>query len=187
MNINITEKQQELLLKMARDSILFTLKTKKRLLPQLPEDDFFKQDFAVFVTLKQAENLRGCIGQLEAREPLYLAINNMAFAAAFEDHRFSPVTKEEFDDISIEISILTPLQRIDDYRKIKLGIDGVWLKKGWKSGVFLPQVAEETGWDLDTFLQYLCAHKAFLLPDAYKNPETEIFVFQVIKFQEKRE
>jgi AmmeMemoRadiSam system protein A len=184
MTFTLNDLQRQILLQIARSAVAYTLKTKHRLIPEIPADDLLKQDFAVFVTLKQAEKLRGCVGQMQASEPLYLAVNNMAYAAAFNDHRFLPVTEGDLASITIEISILTPLQRIDDYRKIRLGTDGVLIRKGWKSGVFLPQVAEETGWDLDTFLQYLCAHKASLPTDAYKQPDIDISVFQVYKISE---
>jgi len=77
------------------------------------------------------------------------------------------------------------MERITDWKQIRMGIDGVWIKKGWQSGVFLPQVATETGWDRVTFLENLCAHKAGLKRDAYKDPSTEIYIYQVEKFSEK--
>ena len=119
-----------------------------------------------------------------AREPLYLAVNNMAVSAAFEDFRFNRVTSDELENIDIEISVLTPLEKIYDYKQIKMGIDGVWIRKGRNNGVFLPQVATETGWNQDTFLENLCEHKAHLPKDAYKDKDTEIYIFQVLKFSE---
>ncbi len=145
----------------------------------------FSQDRAVFVTLNIDGNLRGCIGQMVAREALWKAVRNMAVSAAFHDPRFKPVTLKELEEIHIEISILTPMQKVDSYEDVILGRDGVMIRKGFNSGVYLPQVAEETDWDLDTFLGSLCAHKAGLSWTAYKNEDVDIFTFQVDKFKEE--
>ena len=121
---------------------------------------------------------------MHARMPLYKAVLEMAVAAAFEDPRFPPVQKEELDNIKIEISVLSPMEKIYDYKMIRMGIDGVWIKKGFRSGVYLPQVATDTGWDRETFLKSLCSSKAGLPSDAYKDPDAEIYIYQVEKFSE---
>ncbi|MCK4696259.1 MAG: AmmeMemoRadiSam system protein A, partial [Candidatus Cloacimonetes bacterium] len=126
----------------------------------------------------------GCIGHMQARMPMYKAIAEMAVSAAFEDYRFTPVREQELENVQIEISVLSPMQRIFDHKKIRMGIDGVWIKKGMRSGVYLPQVATETGWDRKTFLESLCAQKAGLDKDAYLDPDTEIYIYQVEKFSE---
>ncbi len=181
---SMNDKQREYLLKLARTSIETYMKTGKKHNPERPDDQELCAERAVFVTLNKGQNLRGCIGQMIAREPLYQAVNNMAFSAAFHDPRFSQVTSAELDRITIEISVLSPMQRISDWQSIRLGTDGVWVRKGYASGVYLPQVATETGWDLPTFLGSLCAHKAGISPDAFKDPDTEIYIFQVDKFSE---
>jgi AmmeMemoRadiSam system protein A len=181
----MNEQDRKYLLNLARDSIKYYLQNHRELRIEKPENPEFLNDRAVFVTLNSNGNLRGCIGHMQARMPLYEAVIQMAVGAAFEDPRFPPVRSEkELDSINIEISILSPMERIYNYKKIRLGIDGVWIKKGFRSGVFLPQVATETDWDLDTFLGNLCAHKADLPYDAYKKPETEIYIYQVEKFEE---
>ncbi len=114
-----------------------------------------------------------------ASDPLYVAVAEMAKAAAFNDYRFKKITRSELGDVVIEISILTPMQKIISYKEINLGIDGVWIRKGQRSGVFLPQVAIETGWDIDTFLSILCTQKAGLSSDSYKSDDVDLFVFQV--------
>ncbi len=180
----MNEQQRDYLLKLARTSIETYLKTGKKLQPEKPSDNDLIAERAVFVTLNKRDNLRGCIGMMIAREPLYLAVSEMAASAAFNDPRFPAVTANELDQITIEISVLSPMQRIDDWQDIRMGIDGVWVRKGFSSGVYLPQVATETGWDTETFLMSLCAHKAGLPANAYKDPNTELFIFQVEKFSE---
>ena len=180
------KEDKKYLLNLARESIRHYLRNRRELQIEQPENPEFLKERAVFVTLNQNDNLRGCIGHMQARMPLYQAVIEMAVGAAFEDPRFTSVKDEkELENINIEISILSPMVRIYDYRKIRLGIDGVWIKKGFHSGVFLPQVATETGWDLDTFLGNLCAHKAGLSYDAYKDAKTEIYIYQVEKFEEE--
>jgi len=138
-----------------------------------------------FVTLHKKGNLRGCIGHMQARIPLYKAVVEMAVSAAFEDPRFMPVkNKKELEGLEIEISVLSPMERIYDHEKIRMGIDGVWIRKGIRSGVYLPQVATETGWSRTEFLESLCSGKAGLTKDAYKDPDTEIYIYQVEKFTE---
>jgi AmmeMemoRadiSam system protein A len=175
---------RETLLKLARDNIRTYLETGRGLTIEAPADSTLREKRAVFVTLEKDGELRGCIGQMVARDPLYKAVLEMSLAAAFEDPRFHPVRKGELDSIRIEISVLTPMQSIDDWRKIRLGIDGVYLRKGFRSGVFLPQVATETGWDLETFLRHLCSGKAGLPSDAYKDRDVDLQIFQVEKFVE---
>jgi len=163
----------------ARESIASVLRKDHAWRPEKPQSAMLLEERAVFVTLRIDEDLRGCIGEMVASKPLYLAVFEMARSAAFKDPRFSPLTKEEFNLVEIEISVLTPMVKINSYKEIDLGIDGVWLRKGGRSGVFLPQVATETGWDLDTFLKNLCSHKAGLPAEAYKDPATEIYKYQV--------
>ena len=179
------DEQRKYLLELARNSIVYALKNKKEFVPQKPSDIKMNEQRAVFVTLKINDELRGCIGSMVATESLYQAVAGMAFGAAFEDPRFSPVTEAELKKIDIEISVLTPMQKVSSWKELKIGIDGVYIKKGYRSGVFLPQVATETGWDLETFLSNLCTHKAGLPADCYKDPTAEIYKYQVELFSEK--
>jgi AmmeMemoRadiSam system protein A len=107
----------------------------------------------------------------------------MAEAAAFHDHRFMPLTEGELDRIDIEISILSELTEVNDYQDIIIGTDGILLKQGMRQAVFLPQVAPEQGWDLETTLRHL-SRKAGLPPNAFKDPETSFEVFQADVFSE---
>jgi AmmeMemoRadiSam system protein A len=101
----------------------------------------------------------------------------MAVAACSEDDRFHPVSVDELDKLEYEISVLSRPEKIDDWRKIELGKHGVIVRQGRRGGVFLPQVATETGWTLENFLSQLCYQKAGLSPDCYKDPNTEIKIF----------
>ncbi len=179
----MNQEEREILLQIARENIENHLSKVKKI-ESRKQNSNFMDERAVFVTLHKNGQLRGCIGHMHARMPLYRAVAEMAISAAFEDPRFPQVRIEEIKDIEIEISVLSPMERIYDYTKIRMGIDGVWIKKGYHSGVYLPQVAEDTGWDRDTFLKSLCSSKAGLPADAYKDPETEIYIYQVEKFSE---
>ena len=132
-----------------------------------------------FVTLKNQGRLRGCIGQFTSEMPLIELVAQMAKASARSDRRFfaDPITAGELERLGIEISVLSPLQRTDEPLSLRLGIDGIYIKRAGASGCFLPQVATETGGDKQQFLSYCCAHKAGLLPDAWKERETEVYLF----------
>jgi len=140
-----------------------------------------KEPYGIFVTINKHGNLRGCIGRIIGDQPLYLSCQQMARAAALEDPRFSPVTKEELPDLEIEISILTPLQRIGTKDDIVIGRDGLLIRKGMYSGLLLPQVASEYGWSVDEFLAQTC-YKAGLSTDVLKSKETEIYRFSAEVF-----
>ncbi|MCM8815459.1 MAG: AmmeMemoRadiSam system protein A, partial [Candidatus Omnitrophica bacterium] len=112
------------------------------------------------------------------------AVRDMAIESATGDPRFLPVSLKELKEIEIEISVLTVPVRVSSPDEIVLGRDGVIVKKGFRQGVFLPQVADETGWTKEQFLSALCAHKAGLDPDAWKNPDTELYIFQAEVFSE---
>jgi len=103
----------------------------------------------------------------------------MAKASATGDPRFfaNPITPGELKELDIEISVLSPLQRTDDPMSLRLGVDGIYIKRGRASGCFLPQVATETGWSKEEFLSYCCAHKAGLAADAWKEPGTQVYLF----------
>ncbi len=129
------------------------------------------------MTLTEQGNLRGCIGHIIGDQPLINTISNMAVEAAVGDPRFAQVELAELKNIEIEISVLSSLQRVVSADKIKLGVHGVLVRKGINSGVFLPQVAAETGWTKEEFLSNLCSHKAGLPADAWKDKTTEVYTF----------
>lgn len=153
--------------------------------PISPKNKSLLELLGAFVTLRNKDELRGCIGEFEPKEPLYQVIQNMAIEAATKDPRFLPVTKQELPEIKIEISVMTPKRKISHWQEIELGKHGVVVQKGFNAGTFLPQVATETGWNLEEFLSRLCAEKAGLPTDCYKNPTTNIFVFDAQVFAEQ--
>lgn len=134
-----------------------------------------------FVTLNIHGRLRGCIGHIIGSLPLAETVSRMAVAAAFEDPRFPPLTREELDRIEIEISVLSPLKKIEDMNDIEVGKHGIYLKNGWRSGLLLPQVAGEYGWDRKTFLEQTC-RKAGLPTNAWKNKDIEVYIFSAEVF-----
>jgi AmmeMemoRadiSam system protein B/AmmeMemoRadiSam system protein A len=140
-----------------------------------------KEPYGVFVTLNKHGNLRGCIGRIIGDQALYITVQQMAKAAALEDPRFSPVTEKELVELEIEISVLTPLEQIRDFKEIVIGRDGLYITKGYNSGLLLPQVAAEYGWTVEEFLEETC-HKAGLPYDAYKSEDTKIYKFSAEVF-----
>jgi AmmeMemoRadiSam system protein A len=149
-------------------------------------DPRLKEEEGAFVTIHRKGSLRGCIGNILGRQPLYLTIRDMAVAAASEDPRFPPVTAAELSVIDIEISVLSKPKVIKDVSEIKLGTHGVIVSRdAWHYGVFLPQVATETGWTKEEFLSELCSQKAHLPPDAWQDPRTKIEIFSADVFSEK--
>lgn len=137
-----------------------------------------------FVTLHKAGRLRGCIGRFTSDEPLPRTVEEMAEAAAFEDPRFPPLSKNELDEIDLEISVLTPMRRVARPDEVEVGRHGVYIIRGHCRGVLLPQVATENFWDRETFLEHTCL-KAGLGRDLWKDPKTEIYVFSAEVFGEK--
>jgi len=135
-----------------------------------------KEKRGVFVTLKKRGQLRGCIGYIQAFMPLEQAVKEMALAAAFDDPRFPPLSRSEWKEISVEISVLSPLKRINKPDEIEIGKHGLYIMSGCSSGLLLPQVATEYGWDCLTFLEQTC-YKAGLSCDAWKEENSAVFIF----------
>jgi AmmeMemoRadiSam system protein B/AmmeMemoRadiSam system protein A len=129
-----------------------------------------------FVTVTEKGRLRGCIGHIKGTKPLYRTVEEMAAAAAFDDPRFSPITKDELKDLEIEISVLTPFKQITDVKEIEVGKHGLYIQKGYYSGLLLPQVATDYKWDRDTFLEQTCL-KAGLPSNAWKEKDAKIYIF----------
>ena len=134
-----------------------------------------------FVSLHKKGQLRGCIGNIRGNRPLFQTVAEMAAEAAFNDPRFPPVSEKELKDLDIEISAMTPLKQIDNVEEIEVGKHGIYIEKGFLSGLLLPQVATEYGWDRTTFLEHTC-HKAGLQKDAWKEKDTRIQIFSADVF-----
>jgi AmmeMemoRadiSam system protein A len=172
------DKQKRTLLKVARETVEAVILRKPIKKPQ-SDDPELNAPCGCFVTLKNHGQLRGCIGQFTSDSPLIELGAEMAKASATGDPRFmaDPITAGELKQLDIEISVLSPLQRTDDPLSLRLGVDGIYIRKGCTSGCFLPQVATETGWSKEEFLSYCCAHKAGLAPDAWRQAKTEVYLF----------
>lgn len=180
----LTGEDKSFLLRVARGSIeAQVLRQEKPEFGVLSKGAMLRR--GAFVTIHRKGELRGCVGLFTSQEPLYETVAKMGRLASAEDDRFPPVTKDELKDIDIEISVLTEPVLVDDWRKIRLGVDGVIIRRGASSGVFLPQVATETGWSLEEFLSELCFQKAGLARDSYRDPATKIYIFQAEIFGEK--
>ena len=182
MSYTLTETEKKILLKNARESITSALEGRK---PTYPEStDNLKKAVGAFVTLRTKQgNLRGCIGTIVGRDPLDEGIRATARSSAFQDYRFRPLSAAEWPEIELEISVLTPMTKLASFEEIVTGTHGVYIRKGGSSAIFLPQVAEEQGWNRDELLTHLCA-KAGIPGDAYKSPEAELFVFTALVFSE---
>ena len=141
----------------------------------------------VFVTLKNRGKLRGCLGHFTSDMPLHKLVAKIAASSATEDSRFAfdRIVPDEVDDLDIEISVLSPLKKINNPLDIELGVNGIYIKKGFSLGCFLPQVAIETGWSKGEFLSNCCSAKAGLASDAWKDNDVEIFIFTAEIFNEK--
>jgi len=175
--------QRNKLLTIARESIEKYLKTGKKM-EVTGADPVLNQKMGSFVTLTKHGDLRGCIGNLIGSQPLYLTVRDMAIEAAVNDPRFPALSLSELKDVEIEISVLSGLEKVFSAEKIELGKHGVLVRRGNQSGVFLPQVAAETGWSKEEFLNNLCAHKAGIPADAWKDKDTELYIFTAEVFSE---
>jgi AmmeMemoRadiSam system protein B/AmmeMemoRadiSam system protein A len=146
-----------------------------------------KKPMGAFVTLKINGALRGCIGNFNmtgSPEPLYNVVAESAISSAFEDPRFSPLTKEEYKNTDIEITVLGPLKKISNINEIVLGKHGIYIKKGPRAGTMLPQVATENGWTVEQFLGYTSRDKAGIGWDGWK--DAEIFIYEGVVLEETK-
>lgn len=171
----VTDTAAPILMSIARDAINNKLKN-QTYVPQPREEQCLNQRAGCFVTLKHGDKLRGCIGNFQSRRPLFQEVALMAVAAATEDPRFEPLTQEELDQINIEITVLSPLEKVEGPEDIIIGRHGIYLEHGYHRGVLLPQVATEHNWDALTFLRQTC-NKAGLSADMWHSAETDIYRF----------
>lgn len=182
----LSEPDKKLLLQSARKTLQDYLGENRR--PGSPPESIppsLNTKAGAFVTLKKNGELRGCIGSFKAENSIYKTVQQMAIAAATQDYRFPRVTFDELIFIEIEISILTPMVKITDLNTIRLGTDGIYIRKGERSGTFLPQVATETGWNLNEFVSHCARDKAGIGWDGWKDKDAEIFIYQAIIFGDR--
>lgn len=183
--ISFTEEEKDILFSIVRNSIHTMLYESKKYTAgsqSLPES--LKQPFGVFVTLKKDGVLRGCIGRFVSSDPLWKVVAESALSSAFDDPRFTPLTKEEYPDIDIEITVLGPLKKIRNYKEIVLGKHGIYIKKDTRSGTMLPQVAIENNWTVEEFLGYTARDKAGIGWEGWKF--AELYVYEGTVLEENR-
>ena len=178
----LTAQQRAKLLEVARASLRHAVGTGPK--PSLNTDDAdLARKSGAFVTLKEAGQLRGCIGHIEPRLPLIKTVCEMAEAAALEDPRFPPVEAPEEPHIHIEVSVMSPIEPVPDLELIEVGRHGLVVEQGPHRGLLLPQVAPEWGWDRDEFLQHTC-RKAGLPMDAHRHG-AKVYWFEAEVFGEE--
>lgn len=182
MNFTLTDDEKRILLTTVRETIRSRLFGGELSLPR-PTDNLTTQCGA-FVTIHKKGRLRGCIGHITGIKPLFTGVQELALSSAFNDPRFPRLTKDEYPDIDIEISVLTPLEEAASPEEVEVGKHGILVQRGFRSGVLLPQVATEQGWDRETFLNHTC-RKAGLPEDCWRDEETQIQLFSAIVFGEK--
>lgn len=176
--------EKKKLLQIARETINSYIINRKK--PDFDEKSLsagLLQPCGAFVTLKENGELRGCIGNFSANEPLYQIVRDMAIASSTNNYRFTPVVEDEIDKLEIEISVLTPMRKIKSIDEIVLGKHGIYIKKGVHSGTFLPQVGNETGWSKEDFLGHCARDKAGIDWDGWK--DADIFIYEAVVFSEK--
>jgi len=182
----LTDEEEKTLLRLARVTLVEWVERGSKKVDTSPFDltPALQRSQGAFVTLHERGQLRGCIGYVMPIKPLYQTVMDNARNAAMEDPRFRPVTKEELREIDIEISVMSPLEKIKSVDEIVIGKHGVLIKKGGRQGLYLPQVPVEQGWNLEQYLESLCFEKAGLPRDAWKEG-AEIYIYSAQVFGEK--
>lgn len=174
-DLGFSEQEKKFLRRIAKSAIECKLENKKMPSLQVSEGRL-KEKRGAFVTLHEHGRLKGCIGYIEPIKPLFETIREMALSAAFSDSRFTQVDKNDLKDLEIEISVLSPLKKIDDIRDIEVGKHGIYITKKFYSGLLLPQVATENNWDRKTFLEHACI-KAGIAKNSWNKKGVEIYTF----------
>jgi AmmeMemoRadiSam system protein A len=177
--LSLSNEEKGQLKHLARDAIECALFGKEQCKIELSEK--LKEKAGAFVTLKIKGELRGCIGYTNTVMPLSDVVEKMAIQSAFHDPRFCGLQKDEWNDIDIELSVISPMRKIENIEEIEVGVHGLYVEKMGYSGLLLPQVATEYEWDRKTFLEYTCT-KAGLPRDAWKSGEIKIYVFSAEVF-----
>jgi AmmeMemoRadiSam system protein B/AmmeMemoRadiSam system protein A len=179
--LSLSQSEKDALMKIAKQSVFYAVKERKMFQCSSGGMAKLEQDRGAFVTLKERGELRGCIGYVAPMKSLCMTVRDVAAAAAVDDPRFRPVELRELPQLEYEISVLSPLRRVTEIRQIKVGEHGLVVRKGDHEGLLLPQVPVEQHWDRLTFLEQTCA-KAGLPPNAWKDEETDIFMFTALVF-----
>ncbi|MCL2809289.1 MAG: AmmeMemoRadiSam system protein A [Treponema sp.] len=189
MKFTITTEEQKILLTQAREVIIAELERRKPNFAAVKydNDSNLNTPCGAFISLHinsaNGRKLRGCIGRMTANLSLIETVRLMAREAAFGDPRFPPLKIEELPKLHIEISALSPMSPCLDYKEVKVGVHGLLLTGQGRSGVLLPQVPVEQGWNQNEYLDYICV-KAGLPPESYKNPKNQLYTFTAVVFSE---
>ncbi|MDG5800677.1 AmmeMemoRadiSam system protein B [Marinilabiliaceae bacterium ANBcel2] len=180
---NLTNREKNQLIEIARDAVEKTFKG------ELLNNNInnisanLETVTGAFVSLYKKKRLRGCIGQIITKKPLWKTVQESAKSAAFEDPRFDPLQPDELDEICFEISVLTPLQKIYDINRITPGKHGIFIRKGESQGTYLPQVATKMKWNAKEFVENCSKEKAKIGTNGWK--DADIYIYEAIVFQER--
>jgi AmmeMemoRadiSam system protein A len=185
MSFKINVHEQKILLSNARESITAKLERRPPAYGEInpAKDSSLELHCGAFVTIKKGNSLRGCIGRMFSDEALLKTIRMMAIEAAFCDPRFSPLTKNEFEQCKLEISVLSPMELCTNPKTVLVGVHGLYLSNRGQAGVLLPQVPVEQGWGQDEYLDYIC-RKAGLSQKSYEEPSARLYTFTADVFRE---
>ena len=175
----LSDEEKKMLKKIAYESIKDSLDGKP-ISHLSPLTSHLSSKCGAFVSLHKHGHLRGCIGHFGEDTPLHEIVAEMARAAAFDDPRFMPVTRDELDELDIEISVLTPMRRIQSLDEFELHRHGIYIRKGYRSGTFLPQVADEVNWTKEEFVGHCSQDKAGLGWEGWR--DAELYVYEAIVF-----
>jgi len=184
MSFSLSTNAKRFLIRIALDAIKSIFKKQSLTINTSDIPDELKFNSGCFVTIHKNEELRGCIGNFRQDKNIVENVAEMAIQAAFNDIRFPPLSEQELEKITVEISILSPMIPVNSFNDIVIGRDGLYIMKDANSGVLLPQVATEHGWNVTEFLEYTCL-KAGIPRNAYKDPDTKIYRFEALVFSEK--
>jgi len=189
MEFFISEEEKRILLSQARETIFAELERRKPVYSDsISAGSNLNKPCGAFVSLHRGSgknrSLRGCIGRMTANIPLIETVRIMAKETAFSDPRFPPLEKEELEHCHIEISALSLMIPCPDPWQVKVGVHGLYIKRGGRSGVLLPQVPVEQGWNLSQYLDYICI-KAGLPQQSYEAPDAQLLTFTAVVFSEE--
>jgi hypothetical protein len=182
-DFELSEEDKKQLLSIARSALESYIRENSY--PKYKESEInpANQDKAgAFVTLYKNDELRGCIGHIESENPLYKTVQSLTISSATKDYRFKSVHQEELSEIEIEISVLTPMKKISSIDQIEIGRHGIYIKKGFQTGTFLPHVATKTDWTLEEFLGKCARDKAHIGWDGWK--DADLYTYEAMKFSE---
>lgn len=184
-NVYLPPESQTKLMELSRQSLEDCVLLIKRRQEQIDDPYLQSREYGAFVSLHKREELRGCIGHCAPKSPLFETVAEMTEAAASRDPRVEPVSKKELAEIRIDITVLSPLELVDDPLALTVGQHGLYVTSGKKRGVLLPQVAAQYGWDMKTFLEQTCL-KAGLRKNAWKEVDTQVSSFTALIIEEQR-